>query len=95
MMSMVGGDVPAIRNFVIGLRRRSQQITATTNRLSAVIDGVPWVGPDREQFVQEWQGTHRPALLDLCAGLVEAAGTAARHADEQEAASAAGTGKVS
>jgi len=93
-MSMVGGDVPAIREFVVGLRRRSQQISATTNRLNTVIESIPWVGPDREQFVQEWQGTHRPALVDLCAGLTEAAGTAARHADEQEAASAADTGRL-
>jgi hypothetical protein len=93
-MSMIGGDVAAIRGFVTGLRRRSQQITATTNRLTSLVDSVPWVGPDRERFVQEWQGTHRPALLDLCAGLVEAADTAARHADEQEAASAADTGAI-
>lgn len=91
---MVGGDVPAIRNFVTGLRRRSQQIATTTNRLSTVIESIPWVGPDREEFIREWQGTHRPALLDLCSGLNDAAVTAAHHADEQEAASAAETGKL-
>ena len=87
-MSAVGADVGAIRNFVLGLRRRSQEITATTARLTTLVENIPWVGPDRDAFIADWNATHRPALLGLIDELVDAAKRATRHADEQEAASA-------
>lgn len=89
MMALVGADVGAIRTFVLGLSRRSKEIHATTERLTTVIDNIPWVGSDREQFVREWNASHRPALVALCGDLMDAARTATRHADAQEAASAA------
>lgn len=93
-MGLVGADVGAIRNFVLGLKRRSQEITTTTTKLTALVEAIPWVGPDRENFIQEWNGTHRPALVSLCVDLLDAAKTATRHADEQEAASSASTGEI-
>ena len=87
-MGVVGADVGAIRNFVLGLNRRSQEITATTARLTTLVESIPWVGPDREAFIAEWNGTHRPALLGLITDLGDAARQATRHADEQEATSA-------
>lgn len=87
-MGLVGADVPAIRNFVLGLKRRESEITATTARLSALIEGLNWVGPDRERFVKEWNSGHRPALVSLCSDLLDAAKKATYHANAQEAASA-------
>ena len=86
-MGLSGADVGAIRNFVLELRGRSQEVMNTVNRLTAVIEAVPWVGVDRDRFVQDWTGSHRPALVELCNDLVDAAKTATRHADQQEAAS--------
>lgn len=87
-MSVVGADVGAIRNFVLGLNKRSQEITATTARLTSLVEGIPWVGPDREAFIADWNGHHRPALVRLIEDLADAAKQATRHADQQEAASA-------
>lgn len=87
-MGVVGADVGAIRNFVLGLNRRSQEITATTARLTSLVESIPWVGPDRERFVADWNGVHRPGLLGLIDDLVDAAKQATRSADQQEAASA-------
>ncbi len=87
-MGVVGADVAAIRNFAQGLNRRSQEITATTARLTKVVENIPWVGADRERFIAEWNSTHLPGLLGLLEDLAEAAKNAIRHADEQEAASA-------
>ena len=93
MVSVVGADVGAIRNFVLGLNRRSQEITATTARLTALVEGIPWVGPDRDRFISDWNGTHRPGLVGLIADLVDAAKEATRSADQQEAASAQQAGQ--
>lgn len=91
-MGLVGADVGAIRNFVLGLKRRSNEITATTAKLTTLIESIPWVGPDRERFVEEWHGTHRPGLVTLCGELLDAAKKATMHADAQEAASSANNG---
>lgn len=88
-MSLVGADIAAIRNFVLGLNRRSKEITNITARLTALIDDIPWAGPDRDAFIQEWHHTHRPGLLGLIDDLLDAGRQATRHADAQEAASAA------
>lgn len=86
-MGVVGADVPAMRNFVLGLNKRSKEITETTARLTSVVESIPWVGPDRERFVAEWNGTHRPGLIGLIGDLADAARSATRAADAQEAAS--------
>ena len=87
-MGVVGADVGAIRNFVLGLNRRSGEITSTTARLTSLVEGIPWVGPDRDRFIADWHGTHRPGLLALIDELGSAAKEATRSADQQEAASA-------
>lgn len=86
-MGIVGADVAAIRNFVLGLQQRSREITATTSRLQSMVNEIPWVGTDRERFIEEWNHTHRPGLLAVIQELAQAAASATRHADEQEAAS--------
>ncbi|HRB05025.1 MAG: hypothetical protein IPL07_21270 [Acidimicrobiaceae bacterium] len=87
-MSAVGADVGAIRNFVLGLNQRSREITATTARLTALVETIAWVGPDRERFIADWHQTHQPGLLGLIGDLADAAREATRSADAQEAASA-------
>lgn len=87
-MNVLGADVGAIRNFVLGLNKRSREITETTARLTAMVEQIPWVGPDREAFLHDWNHVHRPGLLCLLDDLSTAAQQASRHADEQEAASA-------
>lgn len=86
-MGLVGADVPALRNFVLGLNKRSREITDTTARLTVLVENIPWVGPDRERFIQEWNGTHRPGLLGLIADLGDAARAATMAADKQDEAS--------
>ena len=63
-------------------------MTEATARLTVVVESIPWVGPDRERFVAEWNGTHRPGLLGLIADLGDAARAATLAADAQESASA-------
>lgn len=87
-MSVVGADVPAIRTFVQQLNQRSAAIAQITAQLTTVIAELPWVGNDRERFLKEWNENHHPGLLQLLADLGDAAVSAGKAADDQEAASA-------
>ena len=86
-MAIVGADVPALRNLVNVLTGRARRIETTKNQMTALILELPWVGPDREQFVAEWNEIHHPNLIRLIDDMTDASGRAARPADAQEAAS--------
>lgn len=88
-MAIVGADVPALRNLVSVLSGRARKIETTKNQMTALIQDLPWVGPDRDQFVAEWNEIHQPNLIRLIDDLTDASGRAHRHADAQEAASRA------
>jgi uncharacterized protein YukE len=90
-MSMLGADLAALRDFAGHADRRSQEIAALMGRLDGVVQGLPWLGADRDHFLDEWSG-HRQSLNDLVHDLAQAASTAVRHADDQERASHAGGG---
>lgn len=87
-MEILGADIGAIRTFVQRLNQRSAAIAQTTSQLAAVIEGLPWVGTDRERFLTDWKVNHHPGLLQLLDDLAEAATSAGKAADAQEAASA-------
>ena len=86
-MGIVGADVPALRGLVSALTGRSHKIEQTKNELSALIRDLPWVGPDREAFVADWEHIHQPNLVRLIDDMRDASRTATRHADAQENAS--------
>ena len=90
-MSVLGADIAALRDFAGQANRRSQEISALMGRLDGVVQGLPWVGHDRDVFLREWSG-HQQSLSSLAHDLAEAAGRAMRHADDQERASGEGAG---
>lgn len=90
---MIGVDLSALRSFAAGMGARARQISDTVARLDGVVEGLAWVGADRDRFMQEWQSHHRPAMTMLAGDLSSAGSDAHRQADRQEEASrAAGTG---
>jgi hypothetical protein len=91
-MSMVGADVPALRAFVSAMTNRRRQIETTTNKLSALVNSLPWVGPDYERFKAEWDTVHHPNLIRLLSDMGTASSKCSKAADAQEAASNAGGG---
>jgi uncharacterized protein YukE len=84
---MVGADVAALRGFASSLRRRQQEIEATRQRLTGVVEQLPWTGADHDAFVDEWHRVHAPGLAHLAGELSEAASQASHHAHRQEQAS--------
>lgn len=87
MSNFTGMDVEQVRQLAQRMNQSAQQITEIQQQLTSELQGAPWVGPDREQFLGEWEGTHVPALQNTVTGLEEAAQKAERNASEQESTS--------
>lgn len=80
---MLGADAPALFNFAQVLRDRMNQVEETRNRLTAVIEGLDWVGDDREQFLDQWRTIHNPGLSTLVADLLGVSQDVEGHAQRQ------------
>jgi uncharacterized protein YukE len=86
-MGIVGADVPALRSFVSALTGRAHKIEQTKKELTALVQDLPWVGRDRDAFVNDWNSIHQPNLVRLIDDMRDASRSATRHADAQEIAS--------
>ena len=86
-MAMLGADVEALRNLGTRLNNGSTEIQNQKNQLSRALDGVEWRGNDADQFRNEWQSNHLPALERVARALEEAGKHASRNAQQQEDAS--------
>lgn len=86
-MSMVGADIAALREFASSLRYRRQEVDATRQHLTAVVENLPWAGDDHDRFVGEWRRVHAPGIAQMVDELATAAREASDHADRQEHAS--------
>lgn len=89
-MGAVGADVGALRSYARSLQQRAHIIEGELAQLDLVIQSLPWAGTDRARFLDEWQQIHQRNLLRLVLDLRSASTQCSRHADQQEAASAAG-----
>lgn len=86
-MPMYGADVAALRGFASSLLRRKQEIEATRQRLSAIVEHLPWSGTDHDRFVDDWRRIHSPGLMSVASELSSASNQATYHANRQEQAS--------
>ena len=87
MASFTGMDIGAVRQLSTQMNAKAGEIRTITQQLTSALESAPWVGPDRERFVGEWQSQHVAALNNVIQGLEAAAQTAQRNAQEQESAS--------
>lgn len=87
---MFGADVAALRRLAVTLRHRQAEFEASRRQLSTIVETLPWSGPDRDGFVDEWQQIHRPALSATAADLGAASDRLRYHARRQELASQRG-----
>lgn len=86
-MAMVGADIAALRGFAKALVDRRSKISTTVDQLTATIEGLNWVGADRERFVREWNQVHRPGLQQILADLHDNSVKVMHYAAVQEQAS--------
>lgn len=89
MSNFTGMDIPGVRQLASQMDQRADEIRTLMGQLTTALQGTQWVGPDREQFVSDWQGIHCQQLNHVIQGLTDAAGRARQNAQQQEQASMA------
>lgn len=95
MSSMIGADVPALRELGRTLARGGDQLREATTQLTGELGRVNWLGRDAEDFRRQWSGSLSGLLRVAAARLIDAGGELQRQADQQDRASAAdGSGPV-
>ena len=85
-MSLTGMDIAEVRSLAGQLDNSAASIQDIVSRLTTNLSGANWIGPDRERFVGEWQGSHCQQLNAVVQALQDAANKARMNADDQEAA---------
>ncbi|MDP9693966.1 UNVERIFIED_ORG: uncharacterized protein YukE [Arthrobacter globiformis] len=83
-MALLGADIEALRNLGAKLNAGSTEIQNQKNQLNNQLSGVDWRGPDADQFRNQWQSDHFPALERVARALEEAGKQANRNAQQQE-----------
>lgn len=87
-MALKGMDTDAVRQLSAQMNHAQEQIRQLTQQLSHSLNSVQWVGPDREQFVNDWQSTHVSSLHNVAQAIEMAAQRATQNASEQDNVSA-------
>ena len=88
MANFTGMDIPAVRQLSSQMTQSAGQIRQLMSQLTNQLNGTQWVGPDRQRFEGEWNGTYVSQLSQVATALEEAASRANQNANEQESASA-------
>lgn len=82
-----GADTEALRQVGTDLGSRAQQIDDLATRLAALVETVPWTGPDADAFRADFSGHVRPDLLDCGTRIRRDAQEIEGHAEEQDRSS--------
>lgn len=85
--TLYGMDIQAARDLVRVMNSDSDTINQLTARLTQVLEGTAWFGPDAQRFRSDWSGQYVPALQNVVRALQENAQVLAQQADDQERAS--------
>ena len=83
-MTFLGMDTQAVQQLAQQMSHSADQIENIMQTLTHSLTGTQWTGPDREQFVSDWQSTHCTALRTVVQGLRDAAQKAMQNAQQQE-----------
>lgn len=82
-----GMDINAVRQLAQQLNTKADAIAQISQQLTSLLQSTPWVGPDQQRFVNDWQSQHVTALNRVVTGLTDAARVATSNAQQQESAS--------
>lgn len=73
-MSMYGANPEQLASLGRSMKQQITSIEGVISTVSAALGGTTWMGPAREQFESEWNGSFRTALARLNEAF-DAAGT--------------------
>ena len=83
-MPMKGMDVEAGRQSAQQITQGASELEQLTGRLTQVIEGFEWIGPDAERTRQSWQSDYRAMLTQVVNSLQEFSTLINNQAQEQE-----------
>lgn len=86
MPELIGADVERLRSLASSVDERAEAVRSLERRVSTACGELSgfWHGADAADFLGRWQSSHRPQLLAVAAGLVDASQLLSANADEQE-----------
>lgn len=84
MANVWGLDVQQVRDLATNLDREADGIDQVLSKLTSILAGTQWTGPDANQFRNDWQGAHSNALRRVSQALRETAQLARSNAAQQE-----------
>lgn len=86
-MSFLGMDTSAVRQLAAQMTQSASEIQQISQQLTVQLQNTQWVGPDRNQFENDWTGTHVQQLNIVMQALTDASQKANLNADQQDQAS--------
>jgi hypothetical protein len=86
-MAMKGMDVEAGRQASQQITQGSQELEALTGRMTQVIQGFDWIGPDADRTRDTWNGDYVTQLQRVSQSLQEFSTLINNQAQEQETVS--------
>lgn len=84
---MLGLDIEAVRELAHILQQQAEEVRATVQEITTQLSETEWMGPDADQFEEEWTGTHAAKLNEIASALDTYAASAEANASEQEGTS--------
>lgn len=84
---MLGLDIEAVRELAHILQQQAEEVRTTVQEISVRLSETEWMGPDADQFEEEWTGTHAAKLNEIASALDTYASSAEANAAEQEGVS--------
>ena len=86
-MAMKGMDVEAGRQASQQITQGSQELEALTGRMTQVIQGFDWIGPDADRTRDSWNSDYVTMLQRVSQSLTEFSTLINNQAQEQETVS--------
>jgi uncharacterized protein YukE len=84
MGEMWGADITQLRALAREFEGAAQSLDTTVSEVTSMLSSVEWLGPGGDQFREEWDGHHAPAIRGVSGSLAEVRGILERNADAQE-----------
>lgn len=84
MASFTGMDVQQVRALSVQLDNAANEISQLAQTMTSRLHDTPWVGPDQQRFVSDWESQHRAQLTNVVEALRNASRLASQNANEQE-----------
>jgi uncharacterized protein YukE len=64
-MSLYGANPDQLEHLGTTMQRQREAVDGIVATVSSVLGGTTWMGPARDRFEAEWQGSFRQALARL------------------------------